>query len=249
MIEKINVLIVEDEALTAESLKFSIQSLGYNVAGIASNATDALDFLQKDKIDFAILDINIQGNKNGIWLANFISNTYNIPFIFLTAYNDQKTIKKAVNTKPHGYLIKPYIKENISASIQIALINFTNNKVSEDNIVGEKGEEVSVLEDKKNFFIKHKNAHVKIEFKDVYFLEADNNYINIQTSENIYMIRTSLSKVLQLLPKNFIQVHRSFIVNSENIELIDTLFIEIKEYKIPLSNSYRTKLFEFINKI
>ena len=250
MKEKVKILIVEDEALIAENLKISINFFGYNTIGIVDSAIDALDFLLKNEVDFVIIDVNIKGEKTGIWLAKYISTSFDIPFIFLTAYSDSETVAKALETKPSGYLVKPFTKENIGTTIKVALNNFTKRKelnTSEEKQVT--SEENIVRHNKTYFFIKDKNSFVKINFSDVLFLEADNNYVHIVTNPKKIILRNSLSKISKELPSNFVQVHRSFYVNKNNIDRIDAMVIHIKNFQIPLSNSYKQELLDSLNKL
>jgi DNA-binding LytR/AlgR family response regulator len=237
MSQTLQILIVEDEAITAENLKQTLVSLGYEIAGIANNSIDAVDILLNTKVDFAILDIKIQGDKNGIWLANYIRKTSNIPYIFLTAFGDEKTILEATSTRPYGYLLKPFVKQNLLASIEVALINYsekTNQKPTNNQLL--------VKED--FVYVKHDEAFVKLMFKDIFFIESDKNYIQIHTENNKLLLRSTLSKIKENLSSNFLQVHRSFIVNTQKIDAIKGLVISLGKFKVTLSNSYKESLFE-----
>lgn len=245
MDDKINILIVEDEILIAENLKISLNTLGYKTAGVVDNALEALDFLLNNAIDFVILDITIKGEKSGIWLADYISKKHDVPFIFLTAHSDAKTLSEAVKTNPSGYLVKPFVKENIASTIEVSLNNYISKKTPENS----NSEKKSLLKNKDYFFIKDKHSYVKVSLSNVLFLEADNNYVNIITNQKKFLLRNSLSKISKELPANFIQVHRSFFVNKNNIDKIDSMLIYINNYKIPIGNFYKQDLINSIHKL
>jgi YesN/AraC family two-component response regulator len=78
-----------------------LTEMGYNIVGTAMNAQEAITILSENKVDFALLDITIQGERDGIWLANYIQENYSIPHVFLTAYSDDVTMRNAINTNPY----------------------------------------------------------------------------------------------------------------------------------------------------
>jgi DNA-binding LytR/AlgR family response regulator len=246
MIKKTKILIVEDEGIIAESIRITIESLGYEVVGVADNALDAIAILNNFTVDLAILDINIQGDKNGVWLANTMFKDK--AFIFLTAYGDNKTILQAMETKPSGYLLKPFKKEDISIAIQIALINFTSGKSikSTTNNQYSKTNSINLLRRKETVFIKQKGVFIKLIIKDVLFIESDKNYLKIQTEKEVFVIRNTLKDISNNLPDFFTQVHRSFIVNINHIDKIHTISLKVGSFTIPLSNSYKKELLRLI---
>jgi DNA-binding LytR/AlgR family response regulator len=244
---KTKILIVEDEAIIAESIKLTIESLGYEVVGVSDNALDAIELLNKNKVDLAILDINIQGEKNGIWLAKNMFQDK--PFIYLTAYGDSKTIEQASKTKPSAYLLKPFKKEDISVAIQMAIINYSNNKTAQVIQNSNAEEKSNIFSKKESFFIKQKSAFIKLQVSDILFMEADKNYVKIQTTKEQFVIRNTLKDIIGNLPDFFLQVHRSFIININHIDKILPLSIKLKGFTIPLGNLYKKELIKKIHTI
>lgn len=118
---KLHVLIVEDEVIIAEDIASILRSLNYEVAGIALKYSQALDFLAKNTVDFVLLDIILGGNKTGIDLAQAINEQFKLPFIFLTSHADAATVKLAKAVKPRGYLLKPFSKDDLFTTLEIAL--------------------------------------------------------------------------------------------------------------------------------
>ncbi len=244
MTEKTKILIVEDEAIIAESIKMTIESLGYEVVAIANNALDAIEILNTNTVDLAIIDINIQGDKNGIWLAqNMFKNK---PFIYLTAYGDDKTIQQAIQTKPSGYLLKPFKKVNISTAIQIALVNYTSGNVADINTDGNIDKNLELLQSKETVFIKQKDSYIKLTINDILFIESDKNYLKIQTENETITIRNTLKEISKNLPVNFVQTHRSFIVNIQHINKIQSYNIKVGSFLIPLSSTHKKDLLSII---
>ena len=248
MSEKLRILIVEDEAITAENLKETLLFLGYEVVGIASNSIEAIGFLSNEKVDLTILDIHIQGDKNGIWVANYIRKSHKIPFIFLTAYGDEKTLIDATSTRPYGYLLKPFTQRNLLASLQIALINFTEDSSSDyKNATTQTEENKDILKKENVLYVKHKGAYVKLFLDDIYFLESNKNYIQIYLMDDKYIVRSTLKEFANLLSDNYIQIHRSFIIDYKKVDVIKNDSVFIGPYKVPIGSSdYKEKLFSLI---
>ena len=115
------ILIVEDEALTVLALKRELAELGYEVAGDASNAADALRAAEDNHADLVLMDIQLHGGINGVAAAAAIRGHLDIPVVFLTAHGSAATIACAVESGAFGYLLKPYTSSELKAAIEIAL--------------------------------------------------------------------------------------------------------------------------------
>jgi len=117
---KANVMIVEDEGAIARELTETLEMLGYTAAHVASSGDDAISGAEKRKIDIALIDINLGTEMDGIDVGKTFA-ARSIPIIYLTAYADDDTLKKAAVTRPYGYLVKPYDIETLNATIRMAL--------------------------------------------------------------------------------------------------------------------------------
>ena len=118
---KKNILIVEDEAIVAMEIESYLSTCNYNIIGICSNGDDAYDMAINLDIDLILMDIFLL-DSNGIDTAIKIKRKKNnMPIIFLTAYMDEETIDKAVAIDPVAYLIKPFNRQELLASIKIGL--------------------------------------------------------------------------------------------------------------------------------
>ena len=121
---KIWVLIVEDEPLIAEHIATYLDNNDFEVSGISYDWEDATGQLAENTPDLVLLDINLEEEKDGIDLAKLINEKYHLPFLFLTAHSDKDTLQKAKAVNPGGYIVKPYNEKTIAASIEIALFNY-----------------------------------------------------------------------------------------------------------------------------
>lgn len=236
MSHKVKILLVEDELIIAESLREVLYGLGYEVIGVEVRAENALETINREKPDLAILDIRLKGDKDGIWLAEQIKKNYEIPFIFLTSHGDEKTVQQAVKLNPYAYLLKPFEKTDIYTAVECALANF--NERERPNI--QEGE-AEIFAD--FFFIKDDHTYVKVMFAELCFLKASGNYVELHTTAKRHLVRSTLKDITPKLPKkNFLQVHRSYTVNLEKVSGFGSSFVKVLEHELPLSNAYREEL-------
>ena len=115
------VMIVEDEAVVALHLRQELTKLGHVVAGMATSGEQALRMIEDVFPDIVLMDIHIQGEMDGIETARRIPRYLHIPVVFLTAYSEDTTLKRAADTYPYGYLIKPFLDRELHATIKMAL--------------------------------------------------------------------------------------------------------------------------------
>ena len=115
------ILIVEDEILVADNIKKTIEKNGYDVASLAVSGEKALQIAEEEKPDLVLMDIVIKGEMDGIITAERISKQFGIPVIFLTAYSDEDTFKRAKITEPFGYITKPFERRQLCMAIEMAL--------------------------------------------------------------------------------------------------------------------------------
>lgn len=112
-------LIVEDDHVEAADLRLIVEKNGYTVVGVASSVSQALDLLERSRPDLALLDISLRGKLTGIDLARILG-AKNIPFIYLSANCDTRTLENARSTRPYGFLVKPFRSQEVLAALSIA---------------------------------------------------------------------------------------------------------------------------------
>lgn len=116
-----NILIVEDEGITAMDIKNRLESLGYNVPAMVSSGEDAVKKTKEIMPDLILMDIMLKGNMDGIEAAENIRSSLDIPILYLTAYSDDNTLKRAKVTEPYAYILKPFSERELLVSIETAL--------------------------------------------------------------------------------------------------------------------------------
>lgn len=127
---KISILIVEDEAIIAADIELILQSNGYQIAGKAYNAVQAIDMLKSRHPDLVLLDIALKSEIDGVDLGEIIKSKYQIPFIFLTSFSDQSTLQRAKSVLPLGFVVKPFKEEDLISTIEIGMYRFQQEKES-----------------------------------------------------------------------------------------------------------------------
>ncbi len=101
------ILIVEDEAFTAMSLRLELERAGYNVCSILSTGEQAVSFTKDNKPDYILMDIRLGGEIDGIEAAEQIKSSQNLPIIFMSGYDDKSSRQRAQKLNPLSYLVKP----------------------------------------------------------------------------------------------------------------------------------------------
>jgi len=129
-----NIIIVEDDEITALNLKISLEKHGYKIVAMSDEIKDAKSKIGKFLPQIIIIDISLQESNDGIELAKEVRSKYNIPFIFLTSYSDDDIISQAKLTEPYGYIVKPFDPNSLHATIQMALFKYDVEKSRKDDI-------------------------------------------------------------------------------------------------------------------
>jgi len=234
---KSKILIVEDEPIIAADIEMILEELGYEITGVEDNADDAIESLKNDRPDLVLLDINIEGDVDGVMLAEDINEQFQIPFVFLTSNADKLTINRVKRTQPAGFIVKPFSEKDLQSNIEIALF-------SKKETIG------SIVEDYHDFFVKEGGSLVKVKIEELMFAKADDNYTRLFTVEKNHILSSTMKKIEEKLPSdNFIRIHRSYIVNINYIDKIKDGYLFIKKHQLPIGRSYQELLFQKIKKL
>jgi len=230
----ISVLIVEDEEIWSLQIEKYLQDFGFDLAGKAETIDEALPLLNENKFDIALLDININGRKNGIELGKMIRNVYQKPFIFITAGYEDEAREQAIAAGPSGYLLKPVNATSLFVTIQNAIQNFTERKQT----TGKETQDSF-------FFVKHGNKYKRINWADVICLTAEKNYVQGVTKldKEEFFLRSSLVKVLtKMLPtelqNDFVQINRSEVINIHFIEELTNELVKTPRGNFSITDTY-----------
>lgn len=120
----LHILIIEDKTITALHIKQTVEDAECKVVAIVKNAKDAMQIAKENRIDLIISDINIEGDLDGIECCEMLQKEYSIPTIFLTAYRDANTLKRASTVEFVGYLVKPFRDDELQMMIELATYKY-----------------------------------------------------------------------------------------------------------------------------
>ncbi len=117
-----NILLVEDDRITSRLIQKYILDIGYNLAGAASSGEEAARLIEAKEPDLVLMDINLEGRLDGIESAKDINSRFSLPFVYITSSSDYSTIERAKESNAYGYIIKPFDKRDLRATIEMALL-------------------------------------------------------------------------------------------------------------------------------
>jgi DNA-binding LytR/AlgR family response regulator len=221
-----SILIVEDEPILYERLRRFLVKEDFNVLPYTKSYNEAIENIAQNTPDLVLLDINLQGEKDGIDLGEELYNTYKIPFIYVTDFADDVTFKRALRTNPNIFEVKTkpqldtkHLLRSIKTVLQITSPSIS--KPLEGIMVY-----IDYL-DKIKLYGKNVVTRVPISFTDIDFITTEaiiinkkkieavrTNYVRIETCNNkLYYYKTSLKNILNMLPNTFIRINESTIIN------------------------------------
>ena len=120
---KNKIIVVEDEGIVAMDISKCLSGLGYEVVFISDSGEKALNLLDSTEADLILMDVELKGSLNGIETAKIVKEKFSIPIVFLTAFEDEATIKKISEVSSDGYLVKPFDDEDLKKTVEKILLS------------------------------------------------------------------------------------------------------------------------------
>jgi DNA-binding LytR/AlgR family response regulator len=244
--ERMQILIVEDEAILAMELSDSLEQEGYHVVGSAANGRRALEIFLQQRVDLVLCDITIKGDWDGIETVQQLINERPVAVVYLTALTDRETLDRAKQTFPSAFLNKPYQLTSLRTAIELAIHNFSQRQlpVSAETMPPSADRDSpaheSILRMGNSLFIKQNYQFVKTSMDEILYLEAENVYTTLVTTSRKYVLRLSLGGVLDLIRQpQLIRIHRSYAVNIQQVASFSDTDIVTGSYTLPLGRSYK----------
>ncbi len=231
MSKVINCIIVDDEPVARDILKSHLQKVAaVTVVATCKNAIEAFNELNAHKIDLIFLDINMP-EISGLSFAKSITKSTKI--IFTTAY--RKYAVDGFDLQAVDYLLKPISFERLLQAI---------NKFLNENITVTTKSTSEIHPQETHFiFVRSDRKMIKIDFSEINYIESFSDYIKIHLNNTTILTRETITNIEAKLPKkDFIRVHRSFIVAVPKITLFTNEFVEINKKAIPISRSYKKEV-------
>ncbi|WP_026955478.1 hybrid sensor histidine kinase/response regulator [Algoriphagus vanfongensis] len=124
----LNILIVEDDSVSALLLQRALEKNNHQIIGIADTGEKALEILQENHSDIVMMDINLAGELDGITTTEIINERFDIPVVYLSASSDAETLNKVVGTNPSAYVIKPFNIRELNMVIELAIFKDRKEK-------------------------------------------------------------------------------------------------------------------------
>ncbi|WP_083253277.1 LytR/AlgR family response regulator transcription factor [Flavivirga aquatica] len=220
------VIIVDDEPKAIELIASYLKHFAsFELVATFRNGLKALEFLNSHTIDVVFLDINMP-HLSGLSLSKIIAPKTSI--VFTTAYSEHALESYDVNTT--DYLLKPISLERFSKTIT----KLIDSQEQQDNIPNTSTEVPPTL------FVKSGLETHQIQIVDINYLQKDGNYMYYFVGDKKIMARQSIAEALETLPKNFIQIQKSYIVNFTKIDSVSTTQVVIGESQIPIGSQYKS---------
>lgn len=228
---------VDDEPLALEIISDYCEKIDYlELTGKFTNPFEALNLIKKESIDIIFIDIQMP-DLSGF---GFVKSMKNSPYvIFTTAYKEYALESYELNAV--DYLLKPFSFERFFQAID--KVNERNQEVFdiENNLAANYSDFI---------FINYNNKILKLMLDDISYLKSDGDYIMIHTDKKEYLIREKMKNISEKLsPKQFIRVHKSYIVSIKRITELYGNIVKCGDNEIPVGQIYRNILYREIDKI
>jgi len=224
---KIRCIITDDEPMARKGLQGYIEKIDFlELVAVCEDGIQLGNVLKEQPADLIFLDIEMP-YLSGLELLSGLTNPPKV--IIVSAY--EQYALKGYELDVVDYLLKPVSFERFMKAV---------NKVY-DWYVKEKPDESQPT----SIFVKTTLKYEKVDFADILFVEALDNYIAIQTVRKKLVTHSSLSSFLNNLPRDrFVQIHKSFVVNVDKVTSLEGNLLGIDNYKLPVSKNYRAEIRE-----
>ena len=243
-----SIYIVEDDPIIGADLADRLLEMGYQPVGPFASGEAAYEHLSVLSPDLIIMDIQLEGEWDGIETARRIMAQRPTPIIFLTSNSDDFTFSQAKAILPAAFLSKPFRGRDLRHSIELALSNWSQKEQSGESSAAP-DEQAYLLQDR--LFVKIKDRWVRVMLEEIQWVEADDYACKVAVGDKEIFVGQTLGKIGETLSgkSEFMRIHRSFMVNLRHVDQIGDLHIYIGRKQIPISKTLKDELFARIQKI
>lgn len=227
-------IIIEDEIPAQRILKSYIEKVSYlELTGTFNAALKAYDILQTEEIDLIFLDINLP-DISGL---SFLRTLKDPPTIIMTTAYPDHAVESFEFETIIDYLVKPFSLERFLKAIQKA--QRLQTKIVEKEVVKAVPETLFLNVDK---------TFYKIQFQEIYYVESERNYLTLVSKQQKLSFIGTLRTWKEKLPEDqFIQIHKSFVINKDHVDKITGNEVYIYDKRIPIGRTFKARLFEVLD--
>lgn len=238
----LNILIIEDELITATAIQETLEREGHAVTAIARSMSEARAALHRQMPDLALVDIWLDDSRHsGIDIAQQLLKPHALPFIYLTSQASTPWVAEAQKTQPAAYLLKPFRRRELAIQIELAYLNHDKRP----------GSSVEGVHTSESLFLPtdQGRGHVRIMKRDVVYMLAAGAYVEVHaragSGVRSYVFSMNLGYLEQYFPMaQFCRLSRSLVVNLDYVERIEKnqLFVSVLNKPIPFPESQHREL-------
>jgi len=228
-------IIIDDEPLAHEIIEEYCDMLPYlQLKKNCYNAMEAMDFLNKNKVDFMFLDIHMPKLKG----LDFLKTLINPPKVIITSAYKEFAIE-GYELNVSDYLLKPFSFERLVKAV---------NKVVESKPIQKTNNSINPIKESFKFFVKGDKKQHYVDVHDILFIEAYGNYTKLCLKNEMIISHKKISYYEKFLnDKGFLRVHKSFVISLEKIKLIEGNRIQIDSHIVPIGLTYKSNISKLYN--
>jgi len=217
-----NILLIEDDEVWQQQLYVMLEEFIDTKIDLASTLEEARYKLANHTPDLIIADIILA---DGLVFQLFSDPIRTYPIVFMTSHASHQLLDNALQLPKTAFMVKPFHALTLIGAIR----SLTKTETIATN-----------TENKLEVLGKYKQA-ISILYDNILYVEADGNYMKIYTADKVYSYKSSLKELLAVLDKRFLQIHKSFIINTHFVNRVDLTagVVVVKRNELPIGRAYR----------
>jgi two-component system, LytTR family, response regulator LytT len=227
------VLIIEDDVLWQMKIEIMLSSFMDCQLHTADSIEVAQQYIERFEFDLIFSDIVLP---DGLTTDLFAKKIVQCPILFMTSFEEYDHYKNAMNIASAAFLVKPFHELTLRATIDLLQKNHSITQVQQPktgvSVVGKYGQREILL------------------LNNIYLIQVEGNYSIIYTESQKHVLKISLKKLIDQLDANFIQIHKSTIINSKFIERVDVsnACVHLKGTRVAIGRSFQKSFLQFLSK-
>lgn len=227
-----NVLIVDDEPIARDILKAYCSKINHlNIVTDCANAVEAFEYLNNNKVDVMLLDINMP-EVSGLDLLRKLPNPPAV--ILTTAYSEFAVESYELNVV--DYLLKPFSFQRFATAI---------DKVQETQAA-----KTTIEATDNTFFVKSDGKLVKVDVNELLFIEGVKDYVKLCITSKQVLVHSTMKNMEEQLSAypSIVRVHKSYLINMEHVQEVEANMIRLHDYTVTIGNTYKDNFFRLFDK-